>query len=106
MDKTFLIAGTSTFNNVNTFRFANGKPNLRANMLRFNGHTDIELVELPKPMTKLQAIAYLTQKGTEAVVPTRAKDKLKKPELQLAAEKLAQKRMRDAARKRAKRDAA
>ena len=66
MDKTFLIAGTSTFNNVNTFRFANGKPNLRANMLRFNGHTDIELVELPKPMTKLQAIAYLTQKGTEA----------------------------------------
>lgn len=92
MDKLFTIAGTSVINGVKTFRFANGKLNLRVNMLRHFGHTDINLVELPKPMTKVQAMAWLLTnvKGTKgAVIPTRAADKTAKNELVLEAERKA-----------------
>lgn len=92
MDKTFTIAGTSKIDGVKTFRFANGKPNLRANMLRHFGHTDIDLHELPKPMNKVQAMAWLLTnvRGTKgAVIPTRAADKTVKNELVLEAERKA-----------------
>lgn len=92
MDKTFTIAGTSNINGVKTFRFANGKLNLRVNMLRHFGHEDINLVELPKAMTKVQAMAWLLTnvKGTKgAVIPTRAADKTAKNELVLEAERKA-----------------
>ena len=103
-EKTYTIGGTTVFEGVKTFRVANGKLNLRVNMLRFYGHEDIELFELPKPMTKVQAIAYLTDHGgiTDAVVPTRASDKTAKPALQIQAEKLAATR----AKRRASRAAA
>lgn len=105
MEKLYAIAGTSTREGINTFRFANGKLNLRRNMLKHCKHDDINLMELPKPMTKVQAMAFLTAQGIEAVLPTRAKDKTAKPALQVEAEKLAAKRARDAERKRAKRAA-
>jgi hypothetical protein len=92
MEKTYTIAGTTLFNGVKTFRFANGKLNLRINMLRHFGHDEINLVELPKAMTKVQATAWLLQnvRGTKnAVIPTRAADKTAKNELLLAAEKRA-----------------
>jgi hypothetical protein len=92
MDKTFTIAGTSVYNGVKTFRFANGKANLRVNMLRHFGHTDINLVELPKPMTKVQAAAWLLTnvRGVKgAVIPTRAADKTAKNEMVLEAERKA-----------------
>jgi len=91
--RTFTIAGTSTINGVKTFRVANGKLNLRRIALKHYGHVDIELQELPKPMTKLEAVAFLAGNGVDAVVPTRAKDKTAKTALQIEAEKLAMQRM-------------
>ena len=89
-DKTFTIAGTTIFNNKRTFRFANGKLNLRRNMLKHFGHRAIKLVELPKPMNKVQAMAFLQKQGITAALPTRSKSG-KKSELVIAAEKLAEK---------------
>lgn len=104
--KTYTLGGTTKFNGVSTFRVANGKLNLRRNMLKHFGHTDIDIIELPRPMTKFDAVAFLITKGYTGVVPTRAADKAHKNAMQLEAEKLAAKRMRDAARKRERRAAA
>jgi hypothetical protein len=90
MDTTFINAGLSTFNGIRTFRFSNTKLNLRVNMLRHLGHEDINIVELPKPMTKLQATAWMLQNlrgAKSAVIPTRAADKTVKNELLIQAEK-------------------
>ena len=103
--KTYTLGGTTKFNGVTTFRVANGKLNLRRNMLKHFGHTDIDMVELPKAMPKLEAVAWLVTKGYTGVIPTRAANKENKNAMQLEAEKLAAKRMRDAARKREKRAA-
>jgi ribosomal protein S6 len=78
MEQTFTLAGLATRNGVRTFRFANGKLNLRVNMLRHFKLEDIDMRELPKPMTKVQATAWVLQniKGAKnAVIPTRAADK-------------------------------
>lgn len=106
MDKTFTIAGTSVFEGVKTFRFANGKLNLRVNMLRHYGHEDINLVELPREMTKVDATAWLLAnvRGCKsAVIPTRANDKTAKNEMLLAAQKKAEQKARAAERRAAKR---
>ena len=89
-DKTFTVAGTSIINNKRTFRFSNGKINLRRNMLRHFGHRAIKLMELPEPMTKVQAIAFMQKQGIRASLPTRSKSG-KKSELVIAAEKLVEK---------------
>jgi hypothetical protein len=75
MDKLFTIAGTSTLNGVNTYRFATGKVNVRAAKLRRHGHTDVDLVQLPNEMSKTDAVAYLVTLGRDAVLPTNRKDK-------------------------------
>ena len=75
MDKLFTIAGTSTLNGANTYRFATGKANVRAAKLKRHGHTDVDLVQLPNEMTKTDAIAYLVTLGRDAVLPTNRKDK-------------------------------
>lgn len=77
-ERTFTLAGMSTLNGVRTFRYANGDSRRRHSMLATCGHKDIEFYELPKPMTKVQATAYLIKHvpgAAAAVVPTRAKDK-------------------------------
>jgi hypothetical protein len=89
-DKMYTIAGTSIFNNKRTFRFANGKLNLRRNMLKHTGHRAIKLLELPEPMDKVHAIAYLQKQGITATLPTRSKSN-KKSQLVIAAEKLVEK---------------
>ena len=69
--RLFKFAGKSTFRGTNTYRFANGA-NIRSRVLVLerNGHVDIELYELPQPMTKTQAIAYLTtNESITAVLP-------------------------------------
>lgn len=107
-EKTFTIAGFSTFEGVKGFRYANGKINIRTNMLKHFDHEDINLVELPKPMTKLHATAWMLQnmKGAKgAVIPTRAADKTAKNELLLQAEELV-KRRKAAASKRSEKIAA
>jgi hypothetical protein len=63
MSKTFDVAGVSTKHNVVKFRVANGKPEARAKVLEKDGHTNIDLFQLPKPMTKEQVFALLVSKG-------------------------------------------
>jgi hypothetical protein len=56
-DKRFAVAGVSTQDGETKVRFANDM--MRIKILAKNGHTDINLVELPNEMTKSEAIAYL-----------------------------------------------
>ena len=48
--KTFTVAGFSVLDGVKKMRFANSMD--RVKVLMANGHTDIELQELPRAMTK------------------------------------------------------
>lgn len=57
MDKLFAVAGTSVLEGRCKVRFA--KDLMRAKVLAKNGHTDIRLVELPKPMGKSAALAHI-----------------------------------------------
>ena len=55
--KTFAVAGVSTFKDGTKIRFANDAA--RVKILIKNGHTDIELIDLPKEMTKAEIAQYL-----------------------------------------------
>jgi hypothetical protein len=57
MDKTFAVAGISTLDGTAKVRFA--KDMARIKVLEKNGHKNINLVELPKPMTKVAAVEHL-----------------------------------------------
>ena len=57
-EKTFTVAGTATQNGVTKARFANDLV-ARIKILNKSGCTDLNLVELPEPMTKLQARQHL-----------------------------------------------
>jgi hypothetical protein len=62
-DKLFTVAGTATNADGTTkARFANDLV-ARIKILNKSGCTNINLVELPEPMTKLQALQYLTEQG-------------------------------------------
>jgi len=65
MEKLFTVAGTSNLNGVVKFRFANDLKS-RVKVLQRNGHTDINLMELPTEMTKAQAIQFLEAQTTPA----------------------------------------
>jgi len=107
-DKTFTIAGTTELNGQKGFRFANGKLNLRVNMLRHMGHENISLIELPKAMTKVAATAWMLAnvRGVKnAVIPTRANDKSAENELLLAAKRKAAGIAKAKATRAAKREA-
>ena len=62
-EKLFTVAGTAR-NSDGTVkaRFANDLV-ARIKILNKAGCTDVNLVELPQPMTKLQALQYLTEQG-------------------------------------------
>jgi len=57
MSKTFSHAGVSKLDGEFKVRFANDA--LRTKVLVKNGHTDIDILQLPYPMTKEDAIAHL-----------------------------------------------
>jgi len=62
-NKLFTVAGTATYADGTTkARFANDLV-ARIKILNKNGCTNINLVELPCPLTKLQALQYLTEQG-------------------------------------------
>lgn len=62
-EKLFTVAGTATNPDGTTkARFANDLV-ARIKILNKAGCTDINLMELPKPMTKLQALQHLTEQG-------------------------------------------
>lgn len=54
----FTIAGVSTSNGQTKVRFANDMVT-RIKTLVKGGHTNVELLELPEPMTKPQAVTFL-----------------------------------------------
>lgn len=54
---TFTHAGTSRQNGSVKVRFANDA--LRVKVLEKNGHTEVDLLPLPRPMTKEDAVAHL-----------------------------------------------
>ena len=105
MSKLFTIAGTSTLNGKNTYRFATGKLSVRVTKLKRHGHEDVALQELPEAMSKEAAVAFLTAQGTTATMPTvgrastgkTAKVKAEKPAADPAADSAAA----DAAAKKA-----
>ena len=61
-NKLFTVAGVATQNGNTKVRFANDLV-ARVKILAKNGCTDINLIELPKPMTKLEALQHLTSLG-------------------------------------------
>ena len=58
----FTVAGTSNRQGEVKVRFANDLVS-RIKALHRAGHTDVNLVELPQPMTKLEALQYLQAQG-------------------------------------------
>ena len=58
MEKTFTVAGTASQHGVTKVRFANDLVS-RTKILVKNKCENINLVELPEPMTKLDALKYL-----------------------------------------------
>ena len=60
MDKRkFTVAGVATFKGKTKNRFASGKAKARARVLEICGFTNIQLHDLPRPMTKIEAVDYL-----------------------------------------------
>ena len=68
--KTFAVAGVSTLEGKTKVRFMNDSTRIK--ILIKNGHTDIELVDLPREMTKGEIAQYLFEtdfaKGRTAVI--------------------------------------
>ena len=93
MTKLFTIAGTSTLNGLNTYRFATGKLNVRVAKLKRHDHSDISLVELPSPMSKVDAIAWLNARGVTAAIPVTGR----KANVELTDEQKAAKQQREQA---------
>ena len=61
-EKMFTVAGTATQNGVTKARFANDMV-ARVKILTKSGCTNINLVELPRAMTKLEALQHLQTLG-------------------------------------------
>ena len=57
-EKTFTVAGVATQNGVTKVRFANDLV-ARVKILDKAGCSEIDLIELPEAMTKLEALRYL-----------------------------------------------
>ena len=63
MTKLFTVAGTSSKAGVSKFRVANGTAAQRTKLLIKDGQTNIQLFDLPKPMSKEDASAFVKSKG-------------------------------------------
>jgi hypothetical protein len=57
--KTYTIAGYSNLNGRVKLRVATGSIARRTSVLKSAGHVDINLVELPEPMTRAAAAEYV-----------------------------------------------
>ena len=63
--KQFKVVGISTLNGKTKVRFANDMTRIK--ILIKNGHTGVELFELPSAMTKESALAYAKEHNLFAV---------------------------------------
>lgn len=66
-NKTFAVAGVSTIAGSTKIRFMNDST--RVKILIKNGHTDVDLIDLPHEMTKTEIAQYLTEVGFGAGKP-------------------------------------
>jgi hypothetical protein len=60
-NKTYTVAGVSTLEGKTKMRFANDT--MRIKILAKNGHSDVELIELPHAMTKADIVAHMRSVG-------------------------------------------
>ena len=60
-DKKFAVAGVSTLEGKTKLRFANDT--MRIKILGKNGHTDVNLVDLPREMTKAEIAQHMVEVG-------------------------------------------
>jgi hypothetical protein len=60
-DKRFAVAGVSTLSGKTKIRFANDA--MRVKILAKNGHTDVDLIELPREMTKAEIVQHMVEVG-------------------------------------------
>ena len=60
-DKKFAVAGVSTLEGKTKLRFANDT--MRIKILAKNGHSNVELLELPNEMTKAEIVQHLKSVG-------------------------------------------
>lgn len=56
-DKTFTVVGSSTLEGKTKIRFMNDS--IRVKILEKNGHTNIDFINLPHAMTKVDAVRYM-----------------------------------------------
>jgi len=66
-EKRFAVAGVSTLDGKTKIRFANDA--MRVKILAKNGHTDVDLIELPREMTKGEIAAHMVEVGFGADKP-------------------------------------
>lgn len=66
-EKKFAVAGVSTLNGKTKIRFANDA--MRVKILGKNGHSDVDLVELPHEMSKAEIAQHLVEIGFGADKP-------------------------------------
>jgi hypothetical protein len=60
-EKKFAVAGVSTLDGKTKVRFANDT--MRIKILGKNGHTDVNLVDLPREMTKAEIAQHMVEVG-------------------------------------------
>ena len=91
-EKKFSVAGVSTLSGKTKIRFANDA--MRIKILGKNGHTDVDLIDLPREMTKGEIAQHLVSidyaKGRKAVADAIAYVAKKNPEAAPVVKKAAQ----------------
>ena len=88
--KTFAVAGISTLDGKTKVRFANDSTRIK--ILVKNGHTDIELIDLPREMTKAEIAQYMVETGFgkgNAAIEAAIKDLAKKNRVKAVAQETA-----------------
>jgi hypothetical protein len=100
MSKLFTVAGTSNLEGVVKFRVANGSAVARTKVLERSGHTEIKLVDLAKPMSKEDAIAFVKSQGSAFAAETATKPAkvAKAPKLKVVKTKPAKAKLEKAVR--------
>lgn len=79
MEKTWTVVGTSIRKGEKKIRFANGKAAARRAVLEKDGHTDVNLFDLPAPMSTEMATKWLEDNGGVALPAPVAQRAVKEP---------------------------
>jgi hypothetical protein len=87
--RTYTIGGSAVKDGVAQLTVGTGKLNVKRNIMKFHQYVDINLIELPRAMDRVEAIAYLIETGYNGIVGSRAKDKSQSRVLDAAKARLA-----------------